>query len=74
MILMKRWRPAWHAHPLTDADMRLGFSQVIVMGCARAKQQMRRLPKFPLDGAHKMRGVAFVPQGAKTNNTTDNPL
>jgi hypothetical protein len=60
---------------LTDEDMRLGFSHLIVMGVRTSEPPEAQAGEIAaiMTAQNAMRGVAFVPQGARTNNTTDNP-
>lgn len=61
--------------PLTQADLDRGFSHLIVMGVrtsAEAEEQAADLAAL-ITAVNATRGVAFVPQGAKTNNSADNP-
>jgi len=61
--------------PLDDVDLRLGFSHLIVMGVRTSEVPEAQAAEIAslLTSQNAMRGVAFVPQGTKTNNTTESP-
>jgi hypothetical protein len=60
---------------MSDEDMRLGFSHVLVMGVRTSEAPEAQSTEIAalMTAQNAMRGVAFVPQGAKTNNTSENP-
>jgi hypothetical protein len=61
--------------PLDPADARLGFDRLVVVGVKASmgpQSTAERLGAL-LDAHHYTRGLAFVPQGIPTNNTTGSP-
>ena len=61
--------------PLNDDDLANGFATLLVVGVRTtedAETQAGRLAKL-LDAHRFSRGLSFVPQGTKTNNTLENP-
>lgn len=60
---------------LNDADTKHGFERLIVLGVKAsldADASAQRLSNL-FDAHHYARGMAFVPQGTPTNNTSDAP-
>ena len=60
---------------LDAEDLARGFSHLLVMGVRTSEAPETQADEIAaLIAANNVtRGVAFVPQGSKTNNTTDNP-
>ncbi|WP_329254691.1 hypothetical protein [Streptomyces canus] len=60
---------------VTAEDLRLGFSTVLVTGVRTTADPAAQAGELEalLDGHRFSRGLAFVPQGAQTNNSQDAP-
>ncbi|MET9735778.1 hypothetical protein ABZZ79_35685 [Streptomyces sp. NPDC006458] len=61
--------------PLTTVDLATGFDQVLATGVRTTQDPLRQAEELAglLDGLRFSRGWAFVPQGARTNNSADAP-
>jgi hypothetical protein len=61
--------------PLTEADFTEGFSRLTMMGVRTSEAPFDQAIELEetLTSNNHSRGVAFVPQGSKTNNSTENP-
>ncbi|MFJ5778895.1 hypothetical protein [Streptomyces sp. NPDC093094] len=61
--------------PLTPEDLAAGFDQVLATGVRTTQDPLRQAEELAglLDGLRFSRGLAFVPQGARTNNSAGAP-